>query len=79
METKLKWSGCFQSTEVQQNPKYLTLSSVSPLNNPQNSEMKICENMTILKIIIIIIIIGYIKNNFTTHITNIMVDDGKYI
>jgi hypothetical protein len=24
---------------------YLTLRSVSSLNNPQNSEMKICENM----------------------------------
>jgi hypothetical protein len=53
---------------------YLTLSlrSVSSLNNPQNSEMKICENMKIvvdmLKIIIIIIIIGYTLNNFTTHV-----------
>jgi hypothetical protein len=25
--------------------KYLTLRSVSSLNNPQNNEMKICENM----------------------------------
>jgi hypothetical protein len=43
---------------------------VSSLNNPQNSEMKFCENMTsgdMLKIIIIII--GYDLNNFTTHIT----------
>ncbi len=29
---------------------------------------------------IIIIIIGYTRNNFITHIThNIIVDDGKYI
>jgi hypothetical protein len=46
-------------------PAYLTLRSVSSLNNPQNSEIKIWENM--LKIIIIII--GYTPNNFTTHIT----------
>jgi len=47
METKLKWSGCFQSTEVQENPKYLTYPKVSFAikYNPQNSEMKFCENM----------------------------------
>jgi hypothetical protein len=46
---------------------YLILWSISSLNNPQNSEMKFCENMVdMLKIIIIII--GYILNNFTTHI-----------
>ncbi len=46
---------------------YLTLRSISSLNNSQNNEMKICENM---KLKIIIIIIGYITmNNFTTHIT----------
>jgi hypothetical protein len=52
---------------------YLTLSlrSVSSLNNPQNSEMKICENMKLVDMlkIIIIIIIGYnTLNNFTTHV-----------
>jgi hypothetical protein len=46
---------------------YLTLRSISSLNNPQNSEMKICEKYEVdmLKIIII----GYTLNNFTTHIT----------
>jgi hypothetical protein len=51
---------------------YLTLSlrSVSSLNNPQNSEMKFCENMKLVDVskIIIIIIIGYTLNNFTTHV-----------
>jgi hypothetical protein len=28
--------------------KYLTLRSVSSLNNPKNSEMKFCENMALI-------------------------------
>jgi hypothetical protein len=51
---------------------YLTLSlrSVLTLNNPQNSEMKFCENMKLVDMlkIIIIIIIGYTLNNFATHV-----------
>jgi hypothetical protein len=49
---------------------YLTRRSVVSSNNPQNSEMKFGEKyeFDMLKIIIIIII-GYILNNFTTHIT----------
>ncbi len=50
--------------------KYFTLRSLSSLNNPQNSEMKICENMIFSMLKIIIIIIGYTPNN-------IIVDDGK--
>ncbi len=48
----------------------LILTSISSLNNPENSEMKIRENMklTCWKIIIIIII-SYTLNNFITHIT----------
>jgi hypothetical protein len=46
-----------------------TLRSLSSLNNPQNSEMKICEKYEVDMLKIIIIIIGYILNNFTTHIT----------
>jgi hypothetical protein len=40
------------------------------LNNPQNSEMKFCENMKLVDMlkIIIIIIIGYTLNNFATHV-----------
>jgi hypothetical protein len=50
--------------------RVFTLRSVSSLNNPQNSEMKICEKYEVdmLKIIIILII-RYILNNFTTRIT----------
>jgi hypothetical protein len=48
---------------------YLSLRSVSSLNNPQNSEMKYCEKYEVDMLKIIIIIIGYIQNNFTTHIT----------
>jgi hypothetical protein len=33
------------NNHVLSNTKYLTLRSVSSLNNPQNSEMKFCENM----------------------------------
>jgi uncharacterized protein YqiB (DUF1249 family) len=46
---------------------YLTLRSVLSLNlDPQNSEMKFCENM---KLKIIIVMIGYTLNNFTTLFT----------
>jgi len=48
---------------------YLTLRLVSSLNNPQNSEMKFCEKYEIDMLKIIVIIIVYILNNFTTHIT----------
>jgi hypothetical protein len=48
---------------------YLTLRLVSLFNNPHNSEMKICENMKVNMLKIIIIIIGYTLNNFTTHMT----------
>jgi hypothetical protein len=57
-------SCCFLDAE------YLTLRSVSSLNNPKNNEMKFCENM---KLKIGIIIIGYTVNNFTTHITILLV------
>ncbi len=46
-----------------------TLRLVLSLNNPQNSEMKICEKYEVDMLKITIIIIGYILNNFTTHIT----------
>jgi hypothetical protein len=47
---------------------YLTLRSVLSLNNPQNSEMKFVKcKVHMLKIIITII--GYTLNNFTTHMT----------
>jgi len=39
---------------------HLTLRSVLSLNNPKNNEMKICENMKLDMLKIIIIIIGYI-------------------
>jgi len=42
---------------------------VLSLNNPQNKEMKICENMNFDMLKIIIIILGYTLNNFITHIT----------
>jgi hypothetical protein len=45
--------------------EYLTLRSVSS----QNSEMKFYENNEVDMLKIIIIIIGYILNNFTTLIT----------
>jgi len=36
-----------------------------------NSEMKFCENMKLNMLKIILIIIGYTLNNFTTHITRL--------
>jgi hypothetical protein len=57
---------------------YLTLRSVLSSNNPQNSEMKFGEKIEVDMLKIIITIIGYILNNFTTHITILyIVDDGK--
>jgi hypothetical protein len=50
--------------------KYFTLRSLSSLNNPQNSEMKIYGNMNFSVLKIIIIILGYTPNNM-------IVDDGK--
>jgi len=47
---------------------YLTLRSVSSLNNPQNMEMKICEKYEVVMLKIIIIIISYILNKFSIHI-----------
>ncbi len=49
--------------------KYLTLRLVSSLNNHENNEMKICEKYEVNMLKIIIIIVGYTLNNFTTHIT----------
>jgi hypothetical protein len=50
--------------------EYLTLTSISSLNNPpQNSEMKICEKYGVDMLKIIIIIIGYTLHNFIIHIT----------
>jgi hypothetical protein len=46
---------------------YLRL--VSPLNDPQKSESTFCEKYEVDKLKIIIIIIGYILNNITTHMT----------
>jgi hypothetical protein len=54
---------------------YLTLRSVSSLNNPQNSEMKICKNYEVVMLKIIIIIIGYTLNNFTISFHNIIIND----
>jgi hypothetical protein len=48
---------------------YLTLRSVSSLNNPQKSEMKIYEKYEVPMLKIIIIGIGYTLNNFTAHMT----------
>jgi hypothetical protein len=59
--------------------RYLTLKSVSSLNNPQNSETKICENMKLKCLKIILIIIGYSLNNFTTSITIFILDDENKI
>ncbi len=50
--------------------KYFTLRSLSSLNNPKSSKMKICGNMNFSMLKIIIIIIGYTPNN-------IIIDDGK--
>jgi len=47
---------------------YLTLRSVLSLNCPQNNEMKFYEKYEVEMLKIIIIIIGYTLNNFTTHI-----------
>jgi hypothetical protein len=59
---------------------FTTLRSVSPLNNPQNKEMKISCKYEVDMMKIIIIIISYTLNNFTTPIYhNIIVDDGKNI
>jgi hypothetical protein len=49
---------------------YLNLRSVLSSNNPQNSANEIWgKNEVDMLKIIIIIIIGYILNNFTIHIT----------
>ncbi len=48
---------------------YLIVQLVSPLNNPQNNEMKICEKIEVDVSKIVRIIIDYTPNNFTTHIT----------
>ncbi len=42
---------------------------VSSLNNPQNSEMNFCENNEVTLLKIIIIMIAYTWNNFTSHMT----------
>jgi hypothetical protein len=47
----------------------LTLRSVSSLNNPQNIEINFFEKYRLDMLKIIIIIIGYILNNFITHVT----------
>jgi len=52
-----------------QSVMYPTLRAVSSLNNIQNNEMKICEKYEVDMLKIIIIIIGYNLNNFTTHMT----------
>jgi hypothetical protein len=49
------------------NTNYLTLRSVSSLNNPQNSEMRFCEKYEVVMLKIIIIIIGYILNNIIVN------------
>jgi hypothetical protein len=48
---------------------YLIVQLVSPLNNPQNNEMKICEKIEVDVSKIVRIIIDYTPNNFTAHIT----------
>jgi hypothetical protein len=47
----------------------ITVRSVSSLNDPQNSDMKICEKHEVDILKTIIIIIGQTLNNFTTLIT----------
>jgi hypothetical protein len=55
---------------------YLTLRSVSSLNNPQNSKMKICEKYQVDMLKIIIIIKGYYTlNKFHYSYHNIIEDD----
>jgi hypothetical protein len=49
--------------------KFLALSSFSWSNNLQNSETNFCENMKLTCCKIIIIMIGYILNNFISHMT----------
>ncbi len=44
------------------------------LTNPQNSETKI---LRIYEVDMLKIILDYILNNFTSPITNIIVDDGE--
>jgi len=56
---------------------YLTIRLVSPLNNPQNNEMKFCENMKLTCRKLSEFIGDYTLNTFSTHITNIIVNDGK--
>jgi hypothetical protein len=43
--------------------------SISLLNNPQNNEMKFLSKYQVDMLKIIIIIVGYILNNFIIHIT----------
>jgi hypothetical protein len=50
----------------------LTLGSVSLLNNPQNSEFCCGEKYEVDMLKIIIIIIGYTLNNFTTPMMEVM-------
>jgi hypothetical protein len=53
---------------------HLTLRSVSSINNAQNSEMKFCEKYEVDMLKLIVIIRGYIMNNFTTLITILWVE-----
>jgi len=48
---------------------YLTLMVVLSLNNPENNEMIFFWKYKIDMLKIIIILIGYTLNNFTTHMT----------
>ncbi len=57
-----------QAALVYNGGTYLTLRSVSSLNNPQSNEMKFCEKYEVDMLKIITIIRGYILNNFTTYI-----------
>jgi len=48
---------------------FLTLRLVSSLNNPQSNKNEILWKYEVDMLKIIVIIIYYILNNFTTHIT----------
>jgi hypothetical protein len=73
----IAWRNCYWGQLASYVPNMLAFESWVPypkvsfgsLNNPQNSEKKILWKYEVDMLKIIIIIIGYILKNFTTHIT----------
>jgi len=57
---------------------YLTLRSVSSLNNPQNNEMNFCRKYEVDILKIIIIIIGLHSEWFHYSCDNIIIDNGIF-